>query len=147
MKKFVCMICGYVHEGNEAPEACPQCKAPKAKFQEKIENGAIVFADEHRVFTEGANVRATEGGGRSVERSVFIAANGWPTLIGEGGAAHTADDTLFTKGGKDCFFHLFILAFLRACAEQTHPLPIPCRLCGFGFFCLHCSTQSTAMQP
>ena len=49
MKKFVCMICGYVHEGNEAPEACPQCKAPKAKFQEKIENGAIVFADEHRV--------------------------------------------------------------------------------------------------
>ena len=49
MKKFVCMICGYVHEGNEAPEACPQCKAPKAKFQEKIENGAIAFADEHRV--------------------------------------------------------------------------------------------------
>ena len=49
MKKFVCMICGYVHEGNEAPEACPQCKAPKAKFQEKIENGAIVFADEHRI--------------------------------------------------------------------------------------------------
>ena len=49
MKKFVCMICGYVHEGNEAPEACPQCKALKAKFQEKIENGAIAFADEHRV--------------------------------------------------------------------------------------------------
>ena len=49
MKKCVCMICGYVHEGNEAPEACPQCKAPKAKFQEKIENGAIAFADEHRV--------------------------------------------------------------------------------------------------
>ena len=49
MKKFVCMICGYVHEGNEAPEACPQCKAPKAKFQEKIETGAISFADEHRI--------------------------------------------------------------------------------------------------
>mgnify|MGYP003823637895 FL=1 len=29
MKKFVCTICGYVHEGPEAPEACPQCKAPK----------------------------------------------------------------------------------------------------------------------
>ena len=49
MKKFVCTICGYVHEGNEAPEACPQCKAPKAKFQEKIETGAISFADEHRI--------------------------------------------------------------------------------------------------
>ena len=30
--KFVCSVCGYVHEGNEAPEKCPQCKAPKAKF-------------------------------------------------------------------------------------------------------------------
>ena len=30
--KFVCSVCGYVHEGNEAPERCPQCKAPKAKF-------------------------------------------------------------------------------------------------------------------
>ncbi len=50
MKKFVCTICGYVHEGNEAPEACPQCKAPKAKFNEKAEdNGVISFADEHRI--------------------------------------------------------------------------------------------------
>ena len=49
MKKFVCTICGYVHEGNEAPEACPQCKAAKSKFQEKVENGGIVFADEHRI--------------------------------------------------------------------------------------------------
>ena len=45
MKKFVCTICGYVHEGNEAPEACPQCKAAKAKFVEKVDNGKIAFAD------------------------------------------------------------------------------------------------------
>ncbi|MCH5152017.1 MAG: NADH peroxidase [Clostridiales bacterium] len=32
MMKFVCSVCGYVHEGDEAPERCPQCKAPKAKF-------------------------------------------------------------------------------------------------------------------
>ena len=25
-KKFICPICGYVHEGAEAPERCPQCK-------------------------------------------------------------------------------------------------------------------------
>ena len=25
-KKFICPICGYVHEGTEAPERCPQCK-------------------------------------------------------------------------------------------------------------------------
>ena len=25
-KKFICPICGYVHEGEEAPARCPQCK-------------------------------------------------------------------------------------------------------------------------
>ena len=30
--KWVCQVCGYVYEGEEAPEKCPQCKAPKAKF-------------------------------------------------------------------------------------------------------------------
>ena len=28
-KKFQCTVCGYVHEGDEAPEFCPQCKQPK----------------------------------------------------------------------------------------------------------------------
>ena len=27
MKKFVCTVCGYVHEGDAAPEKCPVCKA------------------------------------------------------------------------------------------------------------------------
>lgn len=48
MKKFVCQICGYVYEGNEAPESCPQCKAGKDKFIEKQE-GALQWADEHRI--------------------------------------------------------------------------------------------------
>lgn len=47
MKKFVCSICGYVHEGPEAPDVCPQCKAPKSKFIEQ--SGELVFADEHRI--------------------------------------------------------------------------------------------------
>lgn len=48
MKKFVCSICGYVHEGSEAPDFCPQCKAPKEKFIEKSE-GKLSWADEHRI--------------------------------------------------------------------------------------------------
>ncbi len=28
-KKFICTVCGYVHEGDEAPEKCPQCGAPR----------------------------------------------------------------------------------------------------------------------
>jgi Rubrerythrin len=48
MKKFVCAICGYVHEGSEAPAKCPQCGAAKEKFSEKVE-GALQWADEHRI--------------------------------------------------------------------------------------------------
>ena len=45
MKKFVCTVCGYIHEGDEAPEICPQCKAPKSKFKEVSEGQG--FACEH----------------------------------------------------------------------------------------------------
>jgi len=48
MKKYVCAICGYVHVGNEAPEKCPQCGAPKEKFTEKSED-SMQWADEHRI--------------------------------------------------------------------------------------------------
>jgi len=33
MKKFVCIVCGYVHEGDAPPEQCPICKAPASKFE------------------------------------------------------------------------------------------------------------------
>ena len=36
MKKFVCSVCGYVHEGDSAPDLCPICKAPKEKFVEHV---------------------------------------------------------------------------------------------------------------
>ena len=47
-KKWICTVCGYVHEGDEAPEFCPQCKQPKSKFKELVETtGALQFVDEH----------------------------------------------------------------------------------------------------
>ena len=45
--KFVCKVCGYIHEGPEAPEFCPLCKAPKAKFEEV--KGEKTWAAEHVV--------------------------------------------------------------------------------------------------
>jgi rubrerythrin len=48
MKKHICTVCGYVHEGAQAPEVCPQCKAPAVKFAEQASEG-LVFADEHRI--------------------------------------------------------------------------------------------------
>ena len=61
MKKFRCLVCGYVHEGDAAPEACPQCKAPAAKFEEVKEN-ALDWAAEHTVgVAKGVNPEIIEG--------------------------------------------------------------------------------------
>lgn len=46
-KKFICVVCGYVHEGDEAPEKCPVCGAPKSKFKELKEDDALQFVTEH----------------------------------------------------------------------------------------------------
>ena len=45
MKKFVCPVCGYVHEGESAPEKCPLCKVPGEKFNEM--SGEKTWAAEH----------------------------------------------------------------------------------------------------
>ena len=48
MAKWVCSVCGYVHEGDSAPERCPQCKVPAEKFT-KQEEGKLSWAAEHVV--------------------------------------------------------------------------------------------------
>ncbi len=61
MKKFVCTICGYVHEGDAAPESCPTCKAPASKFIEQT-GGALAWADEHRIgVAAGVDAEILEG--------------------------------------------------------------------------------------
>lgn len=53
MAKWVCGVCGYVHEGDEAPEQCPVCKAPASKFVKQDEE--MSWAAEHIVgVAEGA---------------------------------------------------------------------------------------------
>ncbi len=47
MKKYVCSVCGYVHEGEFAPEQCPICKAPAEKFI--LQSEGRVWACEHVV--------------------------------------------------------------------------------------------------
>ncbi|MDF2563975.1 MAG: Rubrerythrin [Massilibacillus sp.] len=60
MSKFICSVCGYVHEGTEAPEVCPICKAPASKFNEQT--GEVVYADEHRVgIVDGLDPKIIEG--------------------------------------------------------------------------------------
>ena len=44
MKKFVCTVCGYVHEGDAAPEVCPLCKQPADKFVEQVVDAKNPYA-------------------------------------------------------------------------------------------------------
>lgn len=61
MKKYVCLVCGYVHNGDQPPAKCPICNADASKFKEvaaaapaeaeeaAVNNSTRTWADEHRV--------------------------------------------------------------------------------------------------
>ena len=55
MAKYVCKVCGYVYEGDEAPDECPVCKAKKAML-EKVE-GELKLAAEHTYGVYSATVK------------------------------------------------------------------------------------------
>jgi rubrerythrin len=62
MKTFVCAVCGYVHEGEAAPEKCPQCGAPAKKFTEQVEGEKLVYADEHKIgIAKGLDPEVVQG--------------------------------------------------------------------------------------
>lgn len=48
-KKFICTVCGYVHEGDAAPEKCPVCGVGADKFKELVETEDLVFVTEHEI--------------------------------------------------------------------------------------------------
>jgi len=43
-----CTVCGYIHEGEEPPEKCPNCGAPKEKFVSYDESQKFI----HMKFTD-----------------------------------------------------------------------------------------------
>ena len=60
MAKFICSVCGYVHEGDSAPERCPLCGAPASKFTKQDEG--LTWAAEHVVgVANGADADIIEG--------------------------------------------------------------------------------------
>ena len=70
-KKFICTVCGYIYEGETAPEKCPICGVPASKFQELTEDTVPEFATVHELgtaYAEGVpaellkHIRATFNG-------------------------------------------------------------------------------------
>lgn len=45
MRRWKCTVCGYIHTGEEPPEECPVCKAPKDKFVEIDTDGNVIPAE------------------------------------------------------------------------------------------------------
>jgi len=61
-KKWICTVCGYVHEGDTPPEKCPQCKQPAEKFKELKEEGEVTYAAEHTIgIAKGVDPEILEG--------------------------------------------------------------------------------------
>ena len=60
MKKWVCPVCGYVHEGDVPPEKCPQCGVAGSKFTEQ--KAEMNWAAEHVVgVAAGVDAEILEG--------------------------------------------------------------------------------------
>ena len=61
MAKWICPVCGYVHEGDAAPEKCPMCKVPGSKFNLVEEGQGLQFVTEHELGIAAAIPAGTDG--------------------------------------------------------------------------------------
>ena len=75
MAKYICTICGYVHEGDEAPAKCPQCGAPASKFK-LVEENSHVARDGQYVDLVGTYNPLTEELNLDVDKAKQWIANG-----------------------------------------------------------------------
>ena len=44
--EYACDVCGYIHDGDELPDMCPVCGAPKSQFSEYTEGDSDLLTDE-----------------------------------------------------------------------------------------------------
>ena len=79
-KKFRCLVCGYIHEGDNPPAECPVCHAKADKFVEvKETEGSLAWADEHRLgVAQGVDPEILQGlkdhfNGECTEVGMYIA--------------------------------------------------------------------------
>lgn len=79
-KKFRCLVCGYVYEGENPPAECPVCHAKADKFVEvKETEGSLAWADEHRLgVAKGVDPEILQGlkdhfNGECTEVGMYIA--------------------------------------------------------------------------
>lgn len=63
MSNYICSVCGYTHEGNEAPGRCPVCKSPSSQFTLHDD----VDKDDAQNLEHVVNVKNTLGNGEIIQ--------------------------------------------------------------------------------
>ena len=157
-KKFICTVCGYIHEGDTAPEKCPKCGVPASKFKEYVESGAAqTFASEHEtllnkgarrvsplfipkmIYNIAAGNLAITFGAKGTNMALSTACATGATAVGEAYRAirHGYADAMIC-GGSEAAIHPLALAGFGQCkalstaeTKDTASLPFDKRRLGF----------------
>ncbi|MDL2254485.1 FAD-dependent oxidoreductase [Ruminococcaceae bacterium OttesenSCG-928-I18] len=96
MKKWRCTVCGYIHEGENPPEHCPVCGAPKDKF-EPHEEDAQAKAEPRQSYDRQADVLVVGSGAAALAATISALAEGASVLLLEKG--ETTGGTTARSGG------------------------------------------------
>ncbi|MDR2520450.1 MAG: NADH peroxidase [Bacteroidales bacterium OttesenSCG-928-I14] len=60
--KWICVVCGYIHEGEQAPNLCQQCGQSQNKFKKFEKHEKLKFVDEHHIGSaNGSNIEVLNG--------------------------------------------------------------------------------------
>ena len=72
MKKWRCTVCGYVHEGNERPDKCPNCGAARDKFVEHAEAADVIHLSYGQKVSYGSEPEVNPFFGDYASLAAFI---------------------------------------------------------------------------
>ncbi len=68
MRRWKCLLCGYIHEGEEAPEKCPVCGGDKVNFIEVDEQGKEIKAQQEKKEVEAVQEVTPEADVKKAEK-------------------------------------------------------------------------------
>ena len=99
-KKYRCKVCGYIHEGDKAPDKCPVCQAPASEF-ELIEDGGKAKKGIDKNGNAYIAVTTTDGSGS--DEAAFDTDFCAVTVDGEGVVTSCYIDTVQASVGSNVF--------------------------------------------